>query len=46
MSVENSPQNYCIITLFLNCALRLAELTNLNVEQVSCPVSNGNWQRR
>lgn len=32
MSVENSPRNYCIITLFLNCALRLAELTNLNVE--------------
>lgn len=35
MSVENSPRNYCIITLFLNCALRLAELTNLNVEQIS-----------
>jgi site-specific recombinase XerC len=35
MSVEDSPRNYCIVTLFLNCALRLAELTNLNVEQIS-----------
>ena len=35
MSVENSSRNYCIITLFLNCALRLVELTNLNVEQIS-----------
>lgn len=35
MSVEKSPRNYCIITLFLNCALRLAELTNLNVEQIT-----------
>lgn len=35
MSVEDSPRNYCIVTLFLNCALRLAELTNLNMEQIS-----------
>ena len=35
MSVEDSPRNYCIIPLFLNCASRLAELTNLNVEQIS-----------
>ena len=35
MSVEESPRNYCIVTLFLNCALRLAELTNLNAEQIS-----------
>lgn len=35
MSVEDSLRNYCIITLFLNCTLRLAELTNLNVEQIS-----------
>ena len=43
MSVENSPRNYCIITLFLNCALRLAELTNLNVEQFSAQsvIKNG-----
>ena len=35
MCVEGSPRNYCIITLFLNCALRLAELTNLNVDQIN-----------
>ena len=35
MSVEDSPRNYCIVTLFLNCVLRLAELTNLNVDQSS-----------
>ena len=35
MSVEDSPRNYCIITLFLNCALRLSELTDLNVKQIS-----------
>ncbi len=35
MSVEDSPRNYCIVTLFLNCALRLAELTNLNVDQIN-----------
>ncbi|MCL2261935.1 MAG: tyrosine-type recombinase/integrase [Defluviitaleaceae bacterium] len=35
MSVEDSPRNYCIVTLFLNCVLRLSELTNLNVEQIS-----------
>jgi len=34
ISVEDSPRNYCIITLFLNCALRLSELVNLNVEQI------------
>lgn len=34
MSVEDSPRNYCIVTLFLNCALRLSELTNLNVSQI------------
>jgi site-specific recombinase XerD len=31
---EKSPRDYCILTIFLNCALRLAELVNLNVEQV------------
>lgn len=29
---EGSARNYCILTLFLNCALRLAELVSLNVE--------------
>ena len=31
---EKSPRDYCILTIFLNCALRLTELVNLNVEQV------------
>lgn len=34
MQSEDSPRNYCIITLFLNCALRLSELVSLNVEQI------------
>lgn len=50
MSVENSPRNYCIVTLFLNCALRLAELTNLNVEQISTEsvtvIGKGNKERQ
>lgn len=50
MSVENSPRNYCIVTLFLNCALRLAELTNLNVEQISAEsvtvIGKGNKERQ
>ncbi len=29
-----SPRDHCIITLFLNCALRLSELASLNVEQI------------
>ncbi len=50
MSVENSPRNYCIVTLFLNCAMRLAELTNLNVEQISAQsvtvIGKGNKERQ
>lgn len=32
---EKSPRDHCIITMFLNCALRLSELVSINVEQVS-----------
>lgn len=28
---ENKARDYCILTLFLNCGLRLAELVNLNL---------------
>lgn len=28
---ENKERDYCILTLFLNCGLRLAELVNLNI---------------
>jgi len=31
---EKHPRDYCILTLFLNCALRLSELVSLNVEQI------------
>lgn len=32
---ENSTRDYCILTLFLNCGLRLAELVGLNVRDVN-----------
>jgi len=35
INIEDSKRNYCIITLFLNCALRLAELVSLNVQQIT-----------
>ena len=31
----NSARDYCIITLFLNCGMRLSELCNLNVTDIS-----------
>ncbi len=36
---ENKIRDYCILTLFLNCGLRLAELVSLNVTDVS--LTNG-----
>ncbi len=36
---ENKVRDYCILTLFLNCGLRLAELVGLNVSDVN--LSNG-----
>lgn len=32
---EFASRNYCILTLFLNCGLRLAELCSINVEDIS-----------
>ena len=50
MSVEDSPRNYCIITLFLNCALRLSELTNLDVKRINTQsvtvIGKGNKERQ
>ena len=47
---EKSPRDYCILTIFLNCALRLTELVNLNVEQVQTDaiqiIGKGNKERR
>ena len=31
---ENSTRDYCILTLFLNCGLRLAELCSLNISAI------------
>lgn len=47
---KDYPRDHCIITIFLNCALRLSELTSLNIEQVSNDVltviDKGNKDRK
>ena len=47
---EKYPRDHCIITIFLNCALRLSELTSLNIEQVGNDVltviDKGNKERK
>lgn len=47
---DKSPRDHCIMTLFLNCALRLSELVSLNVEQVGSDVltinGKGNKERK
>jgi site-specific recombinase XerD len=47
---EKNPRDYCILTIFLNCALRLSELVNLNIEQVQVDsiqiIGKGNKERR
>lgn len=47
---EQSERDYCILTIFLNCALRLTELINLNIEQVQADsiqiIGKGNKERR
>ena len=35
VSGENMERDYCILTLFLNCGLRLAELVGLNIKDIS-----------
>lgn len=35
---EKNARNYCIITLFLNCALRLSELISIDMNQIECNV--------
>lgn len=34
ISGKNKERDYCIFTLFLNCGLRLAELVNINLQDV------------
>lgn len=47
---SSSPRDNCIITIFLNCALRLSELAALNVNQVDSDiisvVGKGNKERK
>jgi len=47
---EKHPRNYCILTIFLNCALRLSELVNLNIEDTQTEaikiIGKGNKQRK
>ena len=31
---DNSIRNHCIITLFLNCGIRLSELTSINIKNI------------
>jgi site-specific recombinase XerD len=47
---EQNPRDYCVLTLFLNCALRLSELVNLSVSQIENEsikiIGKGNKERR
>jgi len=47
---KKSPRDNCIITIFLNCALRLSELASLNIDQVNkdtlTVVGKGNKERK
>jgi len=47
---KNSPRDHCIITIFLNCALRLSELASLNLDQVDNEIirviGKGNKERK
>ena len=47
---KKSPRDHCIITIFLNCALRLSELVNLNIDQINnnvlTVIGKGNKERR
>lgn len=47
---SSSVRDNCIITIFLNCALRLSELASLSVEQVNADiisvVGKGNKERK
>lgn len=46
---ENNPRDHCIITMFLNCALRLSELTSIDTPQVNSEslriIGKGNKER-
>ncbi len=47
---KKSPRDHCIMTIFLNCALRLSELASLDIDQVGNDVltviGKGNKERK
>jgi len=47
---KRSPRDHCIMTIFLNCALRLSELASLNIDQVGneilTVIGKGNKERK
>lgn len=47
---KKSPRDHCIMTIFLNCALRLSELASLNTDQVGSDIltviGKGNKERK
>jgi site-specific recombinase XerC len=47
---EKSPRDYCILTIFLNCALRLSELVSIDISQVETDnlqiIGKGNKERK
>lgn len=50
LECKKSTRDHCIITIFLNCALRLSELASLNIDQVDNDilsiVGKGNKERK
>lgn len=50
IACKDSPRDHCILTLLLNCALRISELTALDVNQVSVDIlhviGKGNKERK
>lgn len=50
LQCKKSPRDHCIVTIFLNCALRLSELSSLNINQVNndilTVVGKGNKERK
>lgn len=49
VSDRNSIRDYCILTLFLNCGMRLAELVNINITDINgdtlTVIGKGNKER-
>lgn len=47
---EDSVRNHCILTIFLNCALRLSELTGINISHINgetlTVIGKGNKERK